>query len=165
MKKQVLLTHGHYEIYACDGDSLYLHSEHAQVVAVICLYRGKVTIVKQYRRLMSKNTYELPGGAVEPGETLEAAARRELLEETGLACDEVKPLGTIQSLAWLTNRKLHIFFTDSIIAEQPQSLDTDEEIEVRYYEVDEVFRLIAEGEWPDSEIAHSMLLARLKGYL
>jgi 8-oxo-dGTP diphosphatase len=41
-----------------------------------------------------KGEWSLPGGAVELGETLEEAVRREVLEETGLA---VEPAGIVQA--------------------------------------------------------------------
>lgn len=37
--------------------------------------------------------WSLVGGGVEPGESAEAAARRELAEETGIVCDDLVPLG------------------------------------------------------------------------
>ena len=43
--------------------------------------RGEVLLV---RGLISRYTWELPGGAVKKGEELMAAAARELLEETGI---------------------------------------------------------------------------------
>jgi 8-oxo-dGTP pyrophosphatase MutT (NUDIX family) len=43
-----------------------------------------------------KTRWGLPKGAVSPGETSEAAALREVLEETGLQAEIVKPLDTIE---------------------------------------------------------------------
>lgn len=51
------------------------------IVVIICRYQGKWLLVRHKER----NTYEFPGGHVEPGESPEGAARRELYEESGAA--------------------------------------------------------------------------------
>ena len=54
-------------------------------------------LVEQYRHAVEHTMFELPAGHVDPGETEEAAMKRELLEETGLS------VGTLTD--WrLTNR-------------------------------------------------------------
>jgi 8-oxo-dGTP pyrophosphatase MutT (NUDIX family) len=44
---------------------------------------GKVILEKQFRPPMGRDVIELPAGLVETGESMEEAARRELIEETG----------------------------------------------------------------------------------
>lgn len=46
-----------------------------------------------YCRHRSRSTWEFPGGHIEPGETPDEAARRELWEETGAADFTLRPLG------------------------------------------------------------------------
>lgn len=42
---------------------------------------------------MDNHTWGLPGGAHEPGETVEESAKRELFEETGLLCEDIALFG------------------------------------------------------------------------
>jgi ADP-ribose pyrophosphatase YjhB (NUDIX family) len=63
-------------------------------VSVAVLRGGTVLLVKR-ARAPSQGLYAYPGGKVEPGETLAAAAARELLEETGLVATRYRPLRDI----------------------------------------------------------------------
>ena len=65
---------------------------------------GKLLLVAD-----SKSIFMLPGGGVDPGETIKAAAARELLEETGLIATRTEFLYVFESA---TNRH-HIFAVDT----------------------------------------------------
>jgi ADP-ribose pyrophosphatase YjhB (NUDIX family) len=52
-------------------------------VGAVVLFEGRVVLVKRAHPPLA-GRWNLPGGAVELGETLEAACAREVLEETGL---------------------------------------------------------------------------------
>ncbi|HYP15342.1 MAG TPA: NUDIX hydrolase [Bryobacteraceae bacterium] len=49
----------------------------------------RILLVERGREPL-KGLWSLPGGGVEPGETLEAAVRREVLEETGLVVGNLR---------------------------------------------------------------------------
>ena len=51
-----------------------------------------ILLTRQYRHLIDRVSWEVPGGKVDQGEELEDAAQRECLEETGILCRELKPL-------------------------------------------------------------------------
>jgi 8-oxo-dGTP diphosphatase len=64
-------------------------------VAVVLLVDQGGRILMQHRDAnahVSPNQWSFPGGKIEPGETPDEAARREVLEETGLVVAEVEPL-------------------------------------------------------------------------
>ena len=70
----------------------YFISDHGQRVAVLVVSDNDVLLVRQYRLLINGLSYEIPGGRLDEGETLEGAAARECLEESGVRCWNLKPL-------------------------------------------------------------------------
>jgi len=67
-----------------ESDDPYLHLRTHDYVAIIALYEDKITLVRQFRIALNKETIELPSGLIEPGQTPISAAIRELEEEAGL---------------------------------------------------------------------------------
>lgn len=69
-----------------DGSSLtaVTHTVRPNGVTIYSLLGDKVVLVRQYRYPLGGYVYEFPAGLVEPGEDIDAAAVREMYEETGL---------------------------------------------------------------------------------
>ncbi|UVK38058.1 NUDIX hydrolase [Mesorhizobium sp. AR10] len=61
----------------------------------VAIVRGDTVLLVKRARQPSQGFYAFPGGKVEAGETLEQAAQRELLEETGLRATAYRPLREI----------------------------------------------------------------------
>lgn len=82
---------------------------HAPAVAVLVRDgAGRVLGVVQRRPAVGARTWELPAGLIDPGETPEAAAARELAEETGLA-GALTPLAVAYVSPGFTDERVHLF--------------------------------------------------------
>ncbi|KAM8798476.1 oxidized purine nucleoside triphosphate hydrolase [Eudromia elegans] len=76
------------------------------------------------------------GGKVQPGESVEEAARRELLEESGLTVDTLQKMGQI-TFEFVGNSELmevHIFRADDFHGEPTES----DEMRPQWFQLDEV---------------------------
>jgi ADP-ribose pyrophosphatase len=132
---------------------------HAPVAAVVALDRDEqLTLVRQHRVPVGETLLELPAGFVDGDETPIAAARRELIEETGLHGGRWSELATFYTSAGFTDERLHLFLATGL-EEGASSPDTDEELEVVRVPLADVPGLIAECR--DSKtLIGLMLLAR-----
>lgn len=66
-------------------------------VSVAIVRDGRVLLVRRGRE-PGRGVWAFPGGRVEPGESREAAARRELAEETALSAGALSPYRTVAIL-------------------------------------------------------------------
>lgn len=68
------------------------NTPHLTVDCVIRDHRGRILLIRRKNEPF-KGAYALPGGFVDIGETVEAACRREVFEETGLEVSELHLIG------------------------------------------------------------------------
>jgi ADP-ribose pyrophosphatase len=97
--------------------------EHNGAVAMVALdQEGNVYLVRQYRAAAGLSLLELPAGTLEPGETPEACARRELQEEIGFIPGGLKRLGGFYAAPGYTTEYIHVYLATDL---HPSRLPTD----------------------------------------
>jgi ADP-ribose pyrophosphatase len=132
---------------------------HPGATAVVPLLDdGSVLLVRQYRHATGGWLLEVPAGKLSPGEAVEAGARRELAEETGLHGGELRSLGWIWMTPGFCDERIWLFLATGVVAGQ-QRLEVDEALEVVRLPFAEAVRRAAEGEIVDAKSACSLLRA------
>lgn len=122
-----------------------------------------VVFVEQYRPVIRETQLELPAGIVEDGETYEAAAARELEEETGLVPGETTLLDTVWcSTGVLRHHRGYVLARD--LSAGQRALDTNEFLTVRDLPADEALPRVRSGTTNDATL-EALLLARVDGHL
>lgn len=72
------------------GDPTRSYPKRPLLGVSVALWRGEKVLLARRANAPLAGKWSLPGGLVETGETLVQSARRELLEETGLECPEMR---------------------------------------------------------------------------
>lgn len=92
------------------GRDPYEHhvAEIANAVGVLLCHPEKgVLLLHRHRFITDTVGYEIPAGGVDDGETIEQAADRELLEETGWTAREIKPLLSCNASDGVSTQRFH----------------------------------------------------------
>jgi 8-oxo-dGTP pyrophosphatase MutT (NUDIX family) len=120
---------------------------------------GEAVLVRQYRPPLERMELGLPAGLVEEGEKPEAAARRELLEETGYSGGEWEPLGALASSPSLKDNWAYLFLARGVEEMAPPDPDEHELVETVRVPVGELLGLIRTGEIVSSSGVAAVMLA------
>jgi ADP-ribose pyrophosphatase len=124
-------------------------------VNVIPLTRQEeVVLVRQYRHGIRRVTLEIPGGLVEKGDSPAETARRELFEETGYCASEMVLIGSVHANPAFMNNICYTYLARDASISGAQAQDEKEDIEIVVKPLEEIPRLIRDG-----EITHSLILA------
>lgn len=106
----------------------------------------EVVMIEQYRHGSQEVTLEIPGGMVDAGELPEAAAAREMLEETGYAATrEVISLGKVRPNPAIHNNWIHTFLARDVELRQKPVIESTEHTVVRLVPLADIPRLIGNG--------------------
>jgi ADP-ribose pyrophosphatase len=122
-----------------------------------------VLMIKQYRYVAQRVTWEMPTGAMHRGESAEAAAQRELSEEIGYQAEKLTWLSTFHTSKSVVDETAHVFLGENLVYVELQP-DETEFIEVRAFPFAEVLRMVLQSEITDSMTIIAVLqAARLRG--
>ena len=128
-------------------DPYYIYEFPTWVTVIALTEDNKVIMVRQYRHALGETLMEIPGGCVDDTDkSLEEAAARELLEETGYVCDQYHYLGKISANPSTNNNIMHMYLARNGKKIREQELDHNEEIEVYLYSINEIKDMLKNNE-------------------
>lgn len=124
--------------------------------------RNRVLLVRQYRLPAQAKLWELPAGRVDEGENLLAAARRELIEETGYRARRWKKLISFFASPGFLTEKMTIFLATDLVRGAARPME-DERIECRWFTGKELDAWVRAGKIIDAKTLIGILAWRRLG--
>jgi ADP-ribose pyrophosphatase len=101
-------------------------------VIVVAVDGSQIVVVRQTRTGAGEVTIELPAGSIDPGETPEETAARELMEECGLAAGSWRKLGSFWAAPDYATEYVHAFEATELVqigSGSPKADEADLEVD------------------------------------
>ncbi len=111
---------------------------------------GRVILVKQYRVPNRCISIEIPAGKLDPDETPECCAARELREETGYAAEKLVKLFAMKSTPGFSDEIIHVYLATGLTGGTAHP-DADEFISSFTVSMEEAIRMIHDGDIADGK--------------
>jgi ADP-ribose pyrophosphatase len=124
--------------------------------------KGEVILVEQFRPATGGMTLEFPSGHVDPGETPEQSARKELVEETGFEADQWQYLGVLNPDTGRLGNRIWYYLASNV---KPSSTQVEEGIRVVTMPLPELLEKIRKGEFTHALHCAALMLASVKGLI
>lgn len=126
---------------------------------------GEVLLIRQFRHAAGGTILEVPAGKLDPGESPEHCAGRELEEEAGQRAGRLEKLGWIYTTPGFTDEVIHLFAAFELET-IPTRHQPDEVIELVPMSLGAALQCIWDGDIPDAKSALALLhAARFVGRL
>ena len=118
----------------------------------------QIMLIKQYRYAALDFLYEIPAGRLDPGESPETCARRELQEETGCTAGTVEHMHTMFTTPGFTDEKIHLFLAYDLTRGEA-AREADEFITVDVMPLTRALAMVQDGTIKDAKTALGILYA------
>ena len=131
-------------------------THHGSVVLLPVLSDRRILLVRQYRHAVGRFLWELVAGRIELGEAPLAAARRELLEETGYTARRFRKLLDIFPTPGFVSERMLVFAATGLTAGRARP-ESDERITTRAFSLRQLERMIRRGTLRDAKSIAGLL--------
>ncbi len=119
----------------------------------------EVLLIRQYRYAAEGYIYEIPAGRLDPQESPEDCARRELREETGYDAVRLEALTTIFTTPGFTDERIHLFAATGL-SSGVATLESDEILALHRVRLSLAVQMIRSGEIEDAKTIVALLLTQ-----
>ena len=137
----------------------------ADFVVVLALEKDKkhVNLIRQFRYVISQNSWEVVAGLLNKGETPLQAAKRELAEETGFRAKKFTKIGFNYLSNGLTDQGFPIYLATDLTLGEKNLDDGEADMITKKFSVKRINSMILKGEITDSPTVVAMYF--LNNYL
>jgi ADP-ribose pyrophosphatase len=118
----------------------------------------EVILIHQHRHAAAGRIYEVPAGKLDPGESPDTCAARELQEEAGFRAGRLVDLGWIWTTPGFTDEKIHLFAAFDL-EPVPARPEDDEVIDVLRVPLSEALDMVWTGRLNDAKSALALIHA------